>query len=194
MDEYVGIEPSHKESYHYFMNDNLFSHVDINKENIHILNGMAKDLAKECEDYEKKIKSYGKIHLFVGGIGVDGHIAFNEPGSSLSSLTRVKTLTYDTKVINSRFFDNDLSKTPSQALSVGVKTIMDSEEVLILVNGTNKAKALAESVEGSVSSMCTLSILQFHPKAIITCDEMATYELKVGTVKYFNDIEKENII
>jgi glucosamine-6-phosphate deaminase len=110
------------------------------KENIHILNGMAKDLAKECSDYEAKIASYGGIRLFLGGIGADGHIAFNEPFSSLSSRTRVKSLTFDTKVMNSRFFGNDFNKVPSQALTVGVKTVTDSQEVMILVTGHNKAR------------------------------------------------------
>ena len=112
MDEYVNIPEDHPESYHSFMWNNFFNHVDVQKKNVNILNGNAKDLHKECEQYEEKIKKYGKIHLFVGGIGPDGHIAFNEPGSSLSSRTRIKTLTYDTIVANSRFFNNNIKKVP----------------------------------------------------------------------------------
>ncbi|MDL2322575.1 glucosamine-6-phosphate deaminase [Bacteroidales bacterium OttesenSCG-928-A17] len=192
MDEYVGLPEDHPESYHTFMWKNFFSHVDINPENINILNGNAEDLEAECERYENKIKAVGGIDLFLGGIGPDGHIAFNEPGSSLSSRTRIKTLTTDTIIANSRFFDNDVNKVPKTALTVGVGTVMDAKEVLILANGFNKAKALAEAVEGSISQMWTITALQMHPKGIIVCDELATHELKVGTYRYFKDIEKNN--
>ncbi len=193
MDEYVNLPEDHPESYHYFMWEHLFSHIDIPKENINILNGNAQDLEKECEDYEKKIDSYGGIRLFLGGIGPDGHIAFNEPGSSLSSRTRIKTLAYDTILANSRFFDNDISKVPKQALTVGVGTVMDAREVLVIVNGYKKARALKQVVEEGVNHMWTVSMLQMHQRSIIICDEEATMELKVGTVKYFKDIEQQNI-
>jgi glucosamine-6-phosphate deaminase len=189
MDEYVGLPETHTESYHYFMHDNLFRHIDIPKENINILNGNAKDLEKECARYEKKILSVGGIDLFLGGIGPDGHIAFNEPGSSLASRTRIKSLTYDTIVANSRFFDGDLNKVPKQALTVGVGTVMDAREVILIVTGFNKARALKEVVEGGISHMWTASILQMHPKGIIVCDEPATMELQNETVKYFTGIE-----
>lgn len=139
MDEYVNIRRDHPQSYHSFMWDNFFSHIDIRKSNVNILNGNAKDLDAECARYEKKIRSYGGIHLFVGGIGPDGHIAFNEPGSSLTSRTRVKTLTQDTIIANSRFFGGDVNKVPKTALTVGVATIMDARTVLIIVSGHNKA-------------------------------------------------------
>jgi glucosamine-6-phosphate deaminase len=190
MDEYVGIPQDHPQSYHAFMWDNLFNHIDISGENVNILNGNAPDLAAECQRYEDKIKSYGQIHLFLGGIGPDGHIAFNEPGSSLASRTRVKTLTTDTIIANARFFENDLNKVPKTALTVGVGTVLDAQEVLIIVNGHNKARALYHAVEGSVTQMWTISALQMHPKGIIVCDEDAAAELKVGTYKYFKDIEK----
>ena len=193
MDEYVGIPREHPQSYHSFMWDNLFSHIDIPEENINLLNGNAPDLDAECQRYEDKIRSYGKIQIFLGGVGTDGHIAFNEPGSSLSSRTRVKTLTTGTILDNARFFGNDLSKVPKTALTVGVGTIFDALEVLIIVNGHNKANALYHAVEGSINQMWTISVLQLHPKGIIVCDEAATAELKVGTYKYFKDIEKENI-
>ena len=193
MDEYVDLPESHPESYHSFMFNNFFNHIDIPKENIHILNGNATDVEAECENYEKQIASYGGIDLFVGGIGPDGHIAFNEPGSSLTSRTRVKTLTTDTIVANSRFFDNDVDKVPKTALTVGVGTVMDAKEVLILCNGHNKARALHHAVEGSVTQMWTISALQMHRHGIIVCDEAATDELKVGTYRYFKDIERNNL-
>ena len=123
MDEYVGIPREHPESYHSFMYQHFFSHVDVDPANIHILNGNAEDLEEECIAYEEKIKRAGGIELFLGGIGPDGHIAFNEPGSSLASRTRVKTLAYDTILANSRFFGNDLNKVPKMALTVGVQTV-----------------------------------------------------------------------
>ena len=187
MDEYVGIAEDHPESYHSFMFENFFKHIDIPRENIHILNGNAEDLDKECEQYEEKIKSFGGIELFMGGMGADGHLAFNVPGSSLQSRTRLVNLNYDTIVANSRFFDNDLSQVPKQALTVGVQTVLDSKEVLVLVNGYKKARALQNVVENGMNHMWTLSALQAHPNGIIVCDEEATMELKVGTVKYFKE-------
>jgi glucosamine-6-phosphate deaminase len=193
MDEYVNLPVDHSESYHSFMWDNFFSHIDIKKENVNILDGNAGDLEAECASYEEKMKKVGGIELFVGGIGPDGHIAFNEPGSSLSSRTREKTLTYDTIVANSRFFDGDVNKVPKTALTVGVGTVMDAKEVMIIVNGHNKARALRYAIEGSVNHMWTISALQMHPKGIILCDDEATIELKVGTANYFKDIESSNL-
>ena len=193
MDEYVGLPADHKESYARFMKDNLFGSIDIPKENYHILNGMAPNLEKECKNYEESIKKYGGIELFLGGIGENGHIAFNEPGSSLASRTRVKTLSYDTRLVNARFFDNDVKQVPQTALTVGVGTVMDAREVIILVSGPKKARALQAAVEGGVSHWCPLSCLQMHPKAIIACDEAAAGELKTETVKYFKDIESKHI-
>lgn len=193
MDEYVGIPEDHPQSYHRFMFDNLFSHIDIPRENIHILNGNAKDLNQECSDYEDAITSLGGIDLFLGGIGPDGHIAFNEPGSSLRSKTRIKTLTYDTLVANSRFFDHDIAKVPKTALTVGVGTVMEAKEVVIIACGYNKARALQKVVEEGINHMWTASVIQMHPKGVVVCDEDATMELKVGTVKYFRDIEKKHL-
>lgn len=193
MDEYVGLPEDHPQSYHSFMYTKFFDHIDINKKNINILNGNAKDLEEECELYENKIKNVGGINLFIGGIGPDGHIAFNEPASSLGSLTRVKTLTMDTIIANSRFFDNDIKKVPKTALTVGVKTVLDAEEVLLIISGHSKARALSKVIEEGVNHMWTVSALQLHPKGIIICDDASTYELKVGTVKYFKDIESENL-
>lgn len=193
MDEYVGLPQDHPQSYHTFMWTNVFSHIDILKENVNILDGNAADLEAECEAYEAKMKAVGGVDLFLGGIGPDGHIAFNEPGSSLSSRTRIKTLTQDTIIANSRFFDNDVNKVPKTSVTVGVGTVLDAKEVLIMVNGHNKARALAQAVEGSVNQMWTITALQLHRKGIIVCDESATDELKVGTYKYFKDIEGEHL-
>ncbi len=193
MDEYVGLPKDHPESYHSFMWNNFFSHIDIREENVNILNGNAEDLEAECARYEEKIKYYGGIHLFLGGIGPDGHIAFNEPGSSLTSRTRKKALTTDTIIANSRFFDNDVNKVPKTALTVGVGTVMDAKEVLIMVNGHGKAQALRHVIEEPINHMWTISALQMHQHGIIVCDEAACDQLTVGTYKYFLDIEKDNI-
>ena len=193
MDEYVGLPESHPESYHSFMARNLFDHIDCPKENIHILNGNAKDLEAECAHYEQMIREAGGIDLFIGGIGPDGHIAFNEPFSSLVSRTRIKTLTTDTIIANSRFFDNDVNKVPKHALTVGVGTVMDAREVMILVNGHHKSRALQAAVEGAVTQAWTISALQQHAHSVIVADEPACDELKVSTYRYFKDIEKDNI-
>ncbi|EGQ7813038.1 glucosamine-6-phosphate deaminase [Vibrio parahaemolyticus] len=193
MDEYIGIPADHPESYRSFMYNNFFNHIDIQEENINLLNGNTDNHEAECKRYEDKIKSYGKINLFMGGVGNDGHIAFNEPASSLSSRTRIKTLTEDTRIANSRFFDGDINQVPKYALTIGVGTLLDAEEVMILVTGHNKALALEAAVEGCVNHLWTVSALQLHPKAVIVCDEPSQQELKVKTVKYFSELEAENI-
>ena len=190
MDEYVGLAEDHPESYHSFMWNNIFNHIDIDPENVHILNGNAPDLMAECAKYERQIEAAGGIDLFLGGVGPDGHIAFNEPGSSLSSKTRIKTLTTDTIIANSRFFDGDIAQVPKQALTVGVGTVMSAQEVLLISCGHNKARALKHAIEESINHMWTVSALQMHPHGIIVCDEPACDEIKVGTYKYFKDKEK----
>ena len=193
MDEYVNLPEEHPESYHSFMWNNFFSHIDIKKKNVHILNGNAKDLQKECEDYEKAIEAAGGIDLFMGGVGPDGHLAFNEPGSSLSSVTRIKTLTTDTIHANSRFFEGNLDLVPKQALTVGIGTVMAAKEVLLVVNGHAKARALKHCIDGYISHKWTSSMLQMHPHAIVVCDEAACDELTVGTYKYYLDKERGNL-
>lgn len=193
MDEYVHLPEEHPESYHSFMWKNFFSHIDIKKENVHILNGNAEDLIKECEEYEAAIEAAGGIDLFMGGVGPDGHLAFNEPGSSLSSKTRIKTLTTDTIIANSRFFDGDLSLVPNQALTVGIGTVMAAKEVLLVCNGHHKARALQHIIDGSVSHKWTASALQMHPHSIVVCDEAACDELSVATYKYYLDKERGNL-
>ncbi|KAI9255565.1 glucosamine-6-phosphate isomerase [Sporodiniella umbellata] len=189
MDEYVGIPRDHPESYHSFMWNHFFMHVDISPENVHLLNGNAPDLDEECKAFEMAMDHAGGVELFLGGIGPDGHIAFNEPGSSLTSRTRVKTLAYETIIANARFFDGDVSQVPKLALTVGVASVMDAREVLVIITGAHKAIALANCIEGGVNHMWTVSAIQMHPRGMIVCDEDATLELHVKTVKYFKSIE-----
>ena len=192
MDEYLGLDAQHPQSYHRFMWDNFFSHIDIDEKHVHILNGMTSDPAKECADYEQAIAKAGGIELFLGGVGVDGHLAFNEPGSSLSSRTRDKELTLDTRLVNARFFDGNVNQVPPAALTVGIGTVLDAREVIVIASGHNKARALHAAIEGSINHMWPISALQLHQRALIVCDDAATDELKVGTVRYFMDIEKVN--
>ncbi len=193
MDEYVGLAEEHPESYHSFMRNNFFKYVDVDPANINILNGNAPDLQAECDAYEEKIRRVGGIDLFLGGVGEDGHIAFNEPFSSLQSRTRVMTLTYDTRVVNSRFFDNDVEKVPKCAMTVGVGTVTDAREVLVLALGAKKARAVRHCVEGSCNHVWTISALQLHPAAILVIDEAAASDLKVSTYRYFKAVEADNL-
>ncbi|MEG2612939.1 MAG: glucosamine-6-phosphate deaminase, partial [Alistipes sp.] len=162
MDEYVALPVNHPQSYHSFMWENFFNHVDVKPANVHILNGNAPDLQKECADYEQSIVSAGGIDLFLGGVGEDGHIAFNEPFSSLTSRTRVKTLTQDTISVNARFFGGDESQVPHTALTVGVGTILSAQKIIILATGAKKARAVHHGVEGSYNHQWTISALQVH--------------------------------
>ncbi|KAF4447196.1 glucosamine-6-phosphate isomerase [Fusarium austroafricanum] len=175
MDEYVGLARDHPESYYSFMHNNLFKHIDIRPENIHMLNGNAPDIFAECVAYEDKIKSFGGIELFLGGVGTDGHLAFNEPGSSLVSRTRIKSLAYETRIANARFFDDDIDAVPDMALTVGVQTVMDAREVVIIATGASKAIAIQQAVEGG---------------SMVVVDKDATLELKVKTVNYFLGVEQ----
>jgi len=195
MDEYCDLARDHPESYHSFMWENLFRHIDIQPQNANLLDGNAPDLDAECASYEEKIKTLGGIKLFLAGIGPDGHIAFNEPGSSLSSRTRIKTLAQETVVANARFFGGDLSQVPRMALTVGVGTVLDAEEVLVIITGTHKAYALAKCIEEGVNHMFTVSAIQMHPHSIVVCDEDATLELRVRTAKYFKSLpHKEEML
>ncbi|MFN8770093.1 MAG: glucosamine-6-phosphate deaminase [Neisseriaceae bacterium] len=191
MDEYVGLPIEHPQSFHYYMYSNFFNHIDISKENINILNGNAKNLEEECDKFEAKILSVGGMDLIFGGVGKDGHIAFNEPSSSLSSTTRVKYLNHATIVSNSRFFGYDIAKTPTLALTMGIKTIMDAKEIIILAQGIAKSHAVFKAIEGPVSSMYPITALQLHNKVVIACDEFAAYELKLKTIRYFESIQDE---
>ena len=190
MDEYVALPVEHPESYHSFMDKYLFDHIDEKPENIHILDGNAKDIEAECAAYEKAIVEAGGFDLFLGGVGEDGHIAFNEPFSSLESRTRVVTLTQDTREVNARFFDGDFNKVPKQALTVGVATVLSAKEVVILAFGSKKARALKDAIEGPMSHYCTLSGLQGHPAGTIVCDENSIGEVKVNSYRYFKAVEE----
>ena len=182
LDEYCGLAPTHEQSYRYFMNENLFSQIDIPLRNTHVLNGQAKDPVKECAAYERAIARAGGIDLQVLGIGSDGHIAFNEPGSSLASRTRQVALTPQTVKDNARFFDS-ADDVPRYALSMGVGSILEARRIVLLAFGANKAGAVAAAVEGGVSQFCTASALQMHPDAWFFCDAAAAAKLKLK--KYY---------
>ncbi len=182
LDEYWGLPGTHDQSYRYFMDANLFDSIDIKKSNTHVLNGLAKDWRKEAKAYEAAIRRAGGIDIQVLGIGSDGHIAFNEPGSSLASRTRLVSLTPQTIKDNSRFFKK-AADVPKQALSMGVGSIMEAKRIVLLAFGKNKAAAVAAAVEGGVSQFCTASALQMHEDAWFFCDEEAASKLKLR--KYY---------
>ncbi|RNF10546.1 glucosamine-6-phosphate isomerase [Trypanosoma rangeli] len=190
MDEYVGLPRDHPQSYYYFMKTNFFDFVDIPEDNRNLLDGNVPDLIHECQRYEDKIRQVGGIHLFLAGIGTDGHVAFNEPGSSLNSLTRVKSLNDETVASNARFFDNDIRKVPTMALTVGIRTVLQAQSVLVIATGVKKAVAVAHFVEGHVSHSHPITALQWHRSAILCLDRDATMELKVKTVNYFEGLLK----
>ena len=176
LDEYVSLPPEHPQSYHYFMCDNLFKYVNVDPRYVHIPQGMAKDIEEFCEWYEDRIIYYGGIDLQILGIGANGHIAFNEPGSSLGSRTRIKTLQKETRWDNKRFFERD-EQVPSQAITMGVGTIMDSKTLLLLASGKSKADAIKATVEGPITALYPATIVQMHRKAFIICDEGAASSL-----------------
>ena len=194
MDEYVGLPESHRESYHSFMWNNLFSKIDIRPENVHILNGNALDLMAECERYEEVIADAGGIDLFLGGVGNDGHIAFNEPFSSFQSRTRIIALTQDTIQANSRFFEGRTDLVPRRALTVGVGTLLDARQLVILATGPAKANAVKQGVEGPLSHVCPLSALQLHPDALLLVDNQSAQLLDQETRAYFLEHEGSEIL
>ena len=177
LDEYVGLNGDHSQSYRYYMNDKLFNHVNISQENTKLPNGMASDIPLECKQYEEFIESQGGIDLQLLGIGTDGHIGFNEPGSSLASRTRIKTLTRETVEQNGPIF-GDNSQVPRHALTMGVGTIMDAHKVVLLATGSSKAQIIADAVEGPITAWVTASVLQMHPSAIVVVDEESAANLK----------------
>ncbi len=176
LDEYIGLPANHPQSYYRFMHENLFDHINIAPDRVHVPDGMTGDVPRFCEDYEQKIIESGGIDLQVLGIGTDGHVGFNEPTSSLASRTRIKTLTQQTLEDNARFFDNP-EEQPNHVITMGVGTILDSKEILMLATGANKAEAVQQSVEGPISSMMPASALQFHPKTHFIVDEAAAGSL-----------------
>ncbi|HWF02717.1 MAG TPA: glucosamine-6-phosphate deaminase [Candidatus Angelobacter sp.] len=177
LDEYIGLAPGHPESYHSFMWKNLFKHINIAPKNVHIPNGLARDVPAFCTRYEKEIRAAGGIDLQVLGIGTDGHIGFNEPTSSLASRTRIKTLTAQTRKDNARFFGTE-QKVPHHVITMGIGTIMDARQCLLLAFGKHKAKAIAEAVEGPITAMNPASALQMHPTVKLCLDEPASSRMK----------------
>ena len=177
LDEYIGLPRDHPQSYHTFMWENLFQHINIVKENVHIPDGNAQEIPKFCHNYEDQIVTAGGIDLQVLGIGTDGHIGFNEPSSSLASRTRIKTLTRQTCMDNARFFGSEQS-VPRHVITMGIGTIMEARQNLLLAFGENKARAIAEAVEGPITALNPASILQMHPVVKVILDEPAAADLK----------------
>jgi glucosamine-6-phosphate deaminase len=177
LDEYYGLAPDHDQSYHYFMHQNLFNFINVPPANIHVPSGLARDVEAYCENYERMIKEAGGIDIQILGIGGDGHIAFNEPGSSLSSRTRLKTLTEETIRDNARFFDHP-EDVPCFAITMGVGTILEARKCIMLANGAKKADVIAAAVEGPVTAQITASALQLHSDAIVIVDEEAGSKLR----------------
>ncbi len=190
MGEYVGVGAGDEHGFQYFLWDKFLKYVNIKKEHVHFLDGLTTNFSKECANYENAIAAAGGVNLFIGGVGEDGHIAFNEPYSSLSSRTRAKLLAPSTIRANSRFFDNDESKVPPMVLTIGIQTMMDADEVMILATGATKAEAIKHAVCGGISHVWPVSVLQQHPHGIIACDEDATCELSAETIAYFKEIDK----
>jgi len=178
LDEYVGLRPDHDQSYRYFMNDNLFKHINIPAERTHVPDGMADDPVAACAEYERRIADAGGIDVQVLGIGSDGHIAFNEPGSSLASRTRVKTLAQQTIEDNARFFEK-IEDVPVYAITMGVGTILEARQLILLANKASKADPVAAAIEGPVTSMVTASALQLHPHVTAYLDNGAAGGLKM---------------
>jgi len=183
LDEYVGLPTTHEQSYHYFMHENLFNHININPNNVHVPSGVVKDFKAYCQWYEDEIEKAGGVDLQVLGIGSDGHIGFNEPGTSLASRTSIVTLTEETIKDNARFFDRE-EDVPRFAITMGVGTIMEAKHCLLMANGAKKADPVAVLVEGPITSQVTASALQMHPNATVIVDSDASSKLK--RIDYYN--------
>jgi glucosamine-6-phosphate deaminase len=194
LDEYIGLPPSHPESYHYFMYENLFKHINVPERFIHVPSGMVDvsevhRINRFCEWYEEQIVRFGGIDLQLLGIGANGHIGFNEPGSSLGSRTRIKTLSENTRKDNARFFDNDLDQVPKYAITMGIGTILDSKIILLIASGKNKAKAIKYTVEGPITGQVPASAMQMHKRAILIVDEDAAAQLNGTYDEFVTNIE-----
>ncbi len=190
MNEFIGLDKKSPQSCRHYMEENLFKHVDTKEANIYMLDGKTRNYEKECTNFELAIRQKGGIDLFVGGVGADGHIAFNEPFSSLKSLTRVKTLTTETIKAKAPLFGGDMAKVPHTVLTVGTGTVMNAKEVLILATGTAKAEATKAAIEGGVNHRWAVSALQMHSHGLYVCDEAAASRLEQETVSYLKDIER----
>ena len=190
MDEYVGLPATHEQSYHYYMKHNLFDHVDIRPENAHILDGMTEDTTQECARYEAAIAQVGGIDLFLGGVGRNGHLAFNEPGSAFDSRTRVITLEENTRLANSRFFGNDVSQVPTHALTVGIGTVLAARELLFLASGETKAQAVARLMQGDVTAQWPITALKTHAHATLLIDQQAAESLSQDIVAKWHALQQ----
>jgi glucosamine-6-phosphate deaminase len=194
LDEYIGLPPSHPESYHHFMYENLFKHINVPERYIHVPSGMVDvnevhRINRFCDWYEEQIVSCGGIDLQLLGIGSNGHIGFNEPGSSLGSRTRIKTLSKNTRKDNARFFDNDLEQVPKYAITMGIGTILDSKIILIIATGKNKAKAIKDTVEGPITNQVPASALQLHKRVYLIVDEAAASQLSGSYDTFVTSVE-----
>jgi glucosamine-6-phosphate deaminase len=187
LDEYIGLERKNPRSFYCEMHKNLFVHIDIKPENTYIPDGLSGDIPFKCEEYENKILEAGGIDLQLLGIGHDGHLAFNEPGSSFASKTRLKTLSRETIEANSRFFGS-VEAVPKHAITMGLQTIMQAGKCLLLAFGKSKAEAVFQMIEGPVSASWPATILQHHEKAIVILDEAAATKLQ--RKQYYNDVYK----
>ncbi len=176
LDEYIGLPADHIQSYAYFMWRHLFSHVNVKKGAVHIPDGMSEDVDSHCAWYEEQIEKAGGLDVQILGIGANGHLAFNEPGSSLGSRTRIKTLTTETVNSNARFFDTT-EQVPKYAITMGVGTIMEARQLLLMASGAGKAEAIRATLEGPVTAMVPATIVQLHRDAHTIIDEMAASKL-----------------
>jgi len=176
LDEYVGLPEDNEQSYHYFMWENLFKHINIVPANVHIPDGNAKDLEKACAEYEMEIDDHGGIDVQLLGIGANGHIAFNEPGSSLGSRTRIKTLDERTRRDNARFFSS-IDEVPKYCVTMGIGTIFEARKLILLANGANKAEAIQATVEGPITASVPASAVQMHPDVIVIVEKEAASKL-----------------
>ena len=193
LDEYLDLTPTHDQSYRYFMDQHLFKHVNVEPKNIHVPYGHAEDVEEFCAWYEAEIKRHGGIDLQILGIGGDGHIAFNEPGSSLGSRTRLKTLTKQTIDDNARFFTNE-NNVPRFAITMGVGTIMEAREIILVANGAQKAAIIAEALEGPITAQVSASVLQMHPEVTVILDAEAGSKLKRADYYRWVFEEKKRLI
>jgi glucosamine-6-phosphate deaminase len=178
LDEYIGLSGDNHNSYRYFMNDQLFNHIDVQMSKINIPDGNVTDLQKECSDFENSIKEHGGIDLQILGIGSNGHIGFNEPGTSFDSQTHIIDLTSSTREANARFFSS-LEEVPTQAITLGITTIMKSKEILLLISGTNKSEALFQVLHGEIGENFPASALRKHPCVTLIADEAALRNVQV---------------
>lgn len=190
LDEYVGLDPAHPESYRSVVNQEIVGRIGLNAQNVHVLDGMAPDINAECARYEENIKAAGGVDVQLLGIGANGHIAFNEPGSSLASRTRIKTLAPKTVADNARFFDGDTTQVPVHCLTQGIGTIMEARKIVLVADGEGKAAAVAGMAEGPITTFCPGSILQMHPDVTLVVDEAAASQLK--NAEYYR-FAQENI-